>query len=400
MTASPSRIRVVVVDDSVVVRRLLSDVLQSDPEIEVVATSSNGRLGVEAVRRLQPDVVVMDIEMPVMTGIEAVREIRTTDRRTPIIMFSTLTERGARATFEALDAGATDYVTKPGQASAVGSGLESVRVELIPRVRALAGRRPRTAAPGAPGRPSPAPSGAVHPPSRQVMAARAAVAARGVPALRGPRVHGRRPSLLAIGSSTGGPEALARVLGALPASLSVPVVVVQHMPAEFTQLLSERLDRQCAIHVLHAEDGRPLEPGTVHVARGGRHLEVVRDGTRLLTRLTDAPAENFCRPAVDVLFRSVARTAGGSALAVVLTGMGSDGTAGAVDLAAAGATLWAQDEASSVVWGMPGSLVGAGLADQVMPIDAIGPALLGAVGTTHGAGVLAGAAPLRGAARA
>ncbi|WP_340296219.1 CheB methylesterase domain-containing protein, partial [Aquipuribacter hungaricus] len=212
------------------------------------------------------------------------------------------------------------------------------------------------------------------------------------------RLSGPRPSLLAVGSSTGGPEALARVLGALPANLSVPVVVVQHMPAEFTQLLSERLDRTCAVRVQHAVDGEPLQAGTVVVARGGRHLEVVREGGRLRARLTDAPAENFCRPAVDVMFRSVARAVGGGVLAVVLTGMGSDGTAGAADLAAAGATLWAQDEASSVVWGMPGSLVGAGLAQQVMPLDAIGPALATAL---HGARE-PGAAPLatRGAARA
>ncbi|MFC3688958.1 protein-glutamate methylesterase/protein-glutamine glutaminase [Aquipuribacter hungaricus] len=411
MAPTTERIKVVVVDDSVVVRRLLSDVLQSDPEIEVVATSSNGRLGVEAVRRLRPDVVVMDIEMPVMDGIQAVREIRTTDRRTPIIMFSTLTERGARATFDALDAGATDYVTKPGQASAVGSGLESVRVELIPRVRALAGRGPRPTPGRAPARPAlvgapvrPGTRPTTLPPvhgSRLVPTQLGGAAAAGAAALLGGargRLSGPRPSLLAVGSSTGGPEALARVLGALPANLSVPVVVVQHMPAEFTQLLSERLDRTCAVRVQHAVDGEPLQAGTVVVARGGRHLEVVREGGRLRARLTDAPAENFCRPAVDVMFRSVARAVGGGVLAVVLTGMGSDGTAGAADLAAAGATLWAQDEASSVVWGMPGSLVGAGLAQQVMPLDAIGPALATAL---HGARE-PGAAPLatRGAARA
>ncbi|WP_380164601.1 chemotaxis response regulator protein-glutamate methylesterase [Jannaschia sp. R86511] len=390
MAQGQPKIRVVSVDDSVVVRRLVSDVLQTDPDIEVVATSSNGRLGVEAVRRLRPDVVIMDIEMPVMTGIEAVREIRTTDRRTPIIMFSTLTERGARATFEALDAGATDYVTKPGQASAVGNGLESVRRELIPKVRALAGRPAR---PGAPA------------PRSALAAARAAAARTAVPAQaaagagRGP-VLLRRPSLLAIGSSTGGPEALANVLGALPASLPVPVVVVQHMPAEFTQLLSERLDRTCAIRVQHAVDGEPLVPGTVVIARGGRHLEVAREQGRLVSRLSDAPPENFCKPAVDVLFRSVAHAVGGGVLAVVLTGMGSDGTAGAVDLATAGATLWAQDEATSVVWGMPGSLVGAGLAGSVMPLPAIGPAIVHAVGGPLRPAAFATTAPSRGEARA
>lgn len=376
MAAGAARTTVVVVDDSVVVRRLLADVLQSDPEIEVVATSSNGRLGVDAVRRLRPDVVVMDIEMPVMNGIEAVREIRTTDRRTPIIMFSTLTERGARATFDALDAGATDYVTKPGQASAVGSGLDTVRLELIPRVRALAGRRARVVPPRPPAV-APRPGVAVpHPLLGASVPARTASGA-GVP--HTPQVLSRRPSLVAIGSSTGGPEALARVLGALPSTLAVPVVVTQHMPPEFTQLLSERLDRTCAVTVHHATDGELLQPGTVVIARGGKHLEVVREQCRLVCRLTDAPPVNFCRPAVDVMYRSLARSVGAGVLGVVLTGMGSDGTAGAADLVAAGATLWAQDEATSVVWGMPGSLVGAGCASAVMPLQDIGPAIATAV---------------------
>ncbi|MFC5381092.1 chemotaxis-specific protein-glutamate methyltransferase CheB [Aquipuribacter nitratireducens] len=374
---SSPRIRVVVVDDSVVVRRLVSDVLASDPEVEVVATCSNGRLGADAVRRLRPDVVTMDIEMPVMDGIQAVREIRTTDRLTPIIMFSTLTERGARATFDALDAGATDYVTKPGQASAVGSGLDQVRAELLPRVRALAGRRRQ---PGTQLRRS-----ALRPAGSPLLASPAARAVPPLPRQGPPRTLVRRPQLVAVGSSTGGPEALSKVIGSLPPSFPVPVVVVQHMPAEFTQLLAERLDRTCAVRVLHAEDGQRLDPGTVVVARGGRHLEVVRDAGVLRTRLSDAPPENFCRPAVDVLFRSVARAVHGQCLAVVLTGMGSDGTAGAADLAAAGAPLWAQDEASSVVWGMPGSLVGAGLADAVLPLPDIGPAVVRAVVSQPGA---------------
>lgn len=334
MASSGNPIRVVVVDDSVVIRRLLVDVLESDPDMSVVATSSNGLLGVEAVRRLAPDAVVMDIEMPVMTGIEAVREIRTSDRRTPIVMFSTLTERGARATFDALDAGATDYVAKPGQAASVGAGMEKVRAELLPKLRALAGRRGPSAPTGL--RPALAavrtqrsgsalPNGfrPVRVPSAPTLVARAG----GVEPTRraAAQLATGRPALVAIGSSTGGPDALSRVLGALPASFPVPVVVVQHMPPEFTQLLSERLDRTCAISVRHAEDGVVLEPGVAHIARGGAHLEVVRDGTVLRTRLSNAEPENFCRPAVDVLFRSVARAEGARTLAVVLTGMGSDG---------------------------------------------------------------------------
>lgn len=396
-----STIRVVVVDDSVVIRRLLVDVLESDPGVNVVGTSSNGRLGVEAVRRLTPDVVVMDIEMPEMNGIEAVRAIRLEDRRVPIIMFSTLTERGARATFEALDAGATDYVPKPGQAGSMAAGMDRVREELLPKIHALAsrGRPTRTVdhptaratlhtAPPAPRHgpllappraPASLPTGfkpmrlpggpAVRPHDAQVRP----------PAQVPRRIAGPGPGIVAIGSSTGGPEALSRVLGGLDADFAVPVVVVQHMPPEFTQLLSDRLDRTCAISVRHAEDGAELLPGTVLIARGGTHLEVVRDANGLRARLSSAPPENFCRPSVDVLFRSIARASVPRPLAVVLTGMGSDGTAGARDLAAAGATLWAQDEESSVVWGMPGSLVGAGLADRVIPLSEIAGALCAAV---------------------
>ena len=342
-----------VVDDSVVVRKIVTDVLSADPMINVVGTAVNGRMAVAKLDQLKPDLVTMDIEMPDMNGIEAVRAIRGLRNRVPIIMFSTLTERGASATLDALSAGANDYVTKPANVGSVAQSMESVREQLIPKIKALTGR-PMTSAAAAPAAAAPV---AVRPP---------------VARSRAPKP----PAVLVIGSSTGGPEALTKVLPLLPASLPVPVLLVQHMPPVFTRQFAQRLDRLCALNVVEAVDGTLLAPGTVHIAPGDFHLTVGTSGANRRTALNQAPPENFCRPAVDVLFRSAVAAYDGAVLGVVLTGMGSDGRIGAGQIREAGGSVVAQDQATSVVWGMPGAVTQAGFADEVLPLGRVAEAII------------------------
>ena len=362
------QIRVMVVDDSVVVRKIVTDVLSEDPMITVVGTAPNGRLAVTKLEQLKPDLVTMDIEMPDMNGIEAVRAIRATRSRVPIIMFSTLTERGASATLDALSAGANDYVTKPANVGSVAQSMESVRQQLIPKIKALTGR-PQTSGPAA--APVAAPV-AVRPP-----------AARS----RGPKP----PAVLVIGSSTGGPEALTKVLPLLPASLPVPVLLVQHMPPVFTRQFAQRLDRLCPLTVVEATDGALLAPGTVHIAPGDFHLTIGTSGANKRTALNQAPPENFCRPAVDVLFRSAVAAYDGAVLGVVLTGMGSDGRIGAGQIRDAGGQVVVQDQATSVVWGMPGAVTQAGFADEVLPLGRVAEAIIRLLPTTRPAAAFAAA---------
>lgn len=343
------KIRVLVVDDAVVVRRLLADCLAGDPEIEVVGTAATGRIGLAKIPQVNPDVVTLDVEMPEMSGLETLAEIRKTHAKLPVIMFSTVTERGAAATLEALALGASDYVTKPANVGSVTLALQRVRDELVPKIKVLSGR-----ALYAP-QELPAPPRLPRPPARVASGAAAGAI-----------------EIVAIGVSTGGPNALARLLPRLPASFPVPIVIVQHMPPLFTKLLAERLDAQAQVEVREGVAGGSLRPGQAWVAPGGHHMVVAKSPAGIRIQTNEEPPENSCRPAVDVLFRSVAAAYGPSALAVVLTGMGQDGLRGCEHICDAGGQVVVQDEATSVVWGMPGFVARAGLADRILPLDALG----------------------------
>lgn len=345
-----SRIRVLVVDDSVVIRRLVTHALEEDKRLEVVGSAANGVLALQRITQLCPDVVTLDIEMPEMDGIQTLRQIRRLYPRMVVIMFSTLTERGAAATLDALAAGANDYVPKAANCGSLDVSLTSLRQELVPRIHQFF--RMETAVPSAP----------------QVSTAAAATAPR--------KAVGAPRKAVVIGVSTGGPAALAVVLPMLPKNFPLPVLIVQHMPPMFTRLLAERLDKLSALHVVEAEEGLEVTAGKAYIAPGGLHLSVRREGDRVLTKLSGAPPENSCRPAADVLFRSAAETWGGAVIAAVLTGMGQDGLRGVENLRSRGASVIVQDEASSVVWGMPGAVARAGLAERVVPLGSVAGELI------------------------
>jgi two-component system chemotaxis response regulator CheB len=342
-----AKIRVLVVDDSSVIRRLLADILSSDEEVEVVGTAPNGAIALQKIEQLNPDVITLDVEMPDMTGLEFLEALRKTSSKLPVIMFSSLTQKAAITTLEALARGATDYVTKPTGVSREAAS-ELVRSQLLPKVKVLGGRRPSAA----------------------MELLRAKPRAVSAP------VWNERPEVLAIGVSTGGPNALSTLFQQIPANLGVPVVIVQHMPPLFTQLLAERLTNTCPLTFAEAKDGDLLEAGKVWIAPGDFHMRLVRDGTQVRVALDQGTPENSCRPAVDVLFRSVASVYRSRSLAVIMTGMGQDGLHGCEAIDAAGGQIIVQDEASSVVWGMPGFVAKAGLARAVLPLDQLSTEIL------------------------
>jgi two-component system chemotaxis response regulator CheB len=343
------KIRVLVVDDSVVIRRLVSDVLSADAAIEVIGVAANGRIALDKIAQLKPDLVTMDVEMPELDGLQALKAIRKTDKRLPVVMFSTLTDRGAATTIEALSAGASDYVTKPSNVGSATMAIARIREQLIPKVKALCGSR----------------SFEFRVPSSELT--------------RNPKPKTQnatgRVDILAIGVSTGGPNALAELLPAISASFPLPIVIVQHMPPVFTRLLAERLNAASAIAVCEGVAGEEIKPGVAWIAPGDYHmvLEKTAGGARL--KLNQEQAENSCRPAVDPLFRSVVQIYGAATLGVILTGMGQDGLKGCEQIAAAGGQIIAQDEASSVVWGMPGFVARAGLAEKILPLNQIAGAI-------------------------
>jgi len=371
--SAPDALRVMIVDDAVVVRGLVSRWIDAEPDLKVVASLRNGREAVDQVLRHNPDVVLLDIEMPELDGIEALPLLLEKKRDLIVIMASALTRRSAEVSLRALSLGAADYIPKPVTNREVTTSA-SFRRDLIEKIRQLGALRKRAfvgkpaAIPIAPARPRamPAPLRAVPAPA---IGHATDIKLRPF-AITPPRV-------LLIGSSTGGPQALTGLVSEIAAVLErAPVLITQHMPPTFTTILAEHLARagHCPAH--EADDGEAIVPGTIYLAPGGRHMSVTRRDGQPAIALSDGPLVNFCRPAVDPLFSSAAQIWGSGTMAVILTGMGSDGTHGAQDVAAAGGSVIAQDEASSVVWGMPGAAANAGVCSAVLPLDQIAPKLV------------------------
>ena len=370
------KVRVLIVDDSAVMRKIIASALQKEPSIEIAGFAANGLQAIEAIQTCNPDVMTLDIEMPEMDGLTALREIRKENKYLPIIMFSSLTHKGAQAAVMALTAGASDYVGKPANATGgIDDAFKVLETELIPKIIGLAKRvKSRREREGLSVNPQkPAPSMAAKPPviPKPIAPVRpiASLASKISKATSG--VLARPAEAVCIGVSTGGPEALMQVFGAFNAPLSVPIFIVQHMPADFTALLAARLSATGVMTVKEAQEGEIAEPGIAYIAPGGFHMTVSRPGTKTIIHLNTEPPENSCRPAVDVLFRTAAEVYGNHLLAVMLTGMGYDGLKGSQVIKEKGGQVIAQDEASSVIWGMPGAVVQAGLADGVLPIDKI-----------------------------
>lgn len=348
------------VDDSAVIRRLVTHALEEDPRIEVVGTAPNGAVALTRVEELRPDVITLDVEMPEMDGLEMLRRVRQSSN-VRVIMFSTLTERGVAVTMEALSLGADDYVTKAAEAVSLDSSVKALRAELIPRITQFFTMQEEQGA----GQAAPLADPRTNPWLRPV----APASSRMTPV-----------RIVAMGVSTGGPAALGAILPTLSADFPVPVLIVQHMPPLFTRLLAEGLRAKSKLNISEAVSGDPVERGRILIAPGDRHMRVQQNGVKAAISLDQGPPENSCRPAVDVLIRSVSEAYGPASIFVVLTGMGYDGLRGAEALKAKGGYVIAQDEASSVVWGMPGAVVKAGLADCVVPLERVVPEIVKRIG--------------------
>lgn len=342
-------IRVLIVDDAVVMRKILTDLLSRDPEIEVVGTAAHGKIALAKIEQVNPDLITLDLEMPEMDGLATLLALRARYPRLPVIMLSALTKAGAESTLNCLEAGAQDYITKPTS----GQSLDDLGTELIAKIKAC-----------------------VPPAFARSWTPRSEIGAiLPIPAYSKP-TELRPVKAVGIGVSTGGPNALATLVPELPADFPVPILIVQHMPPVFTKSLADRLNKNCALPVHEAEEGQRVESGNIYLAPGGKHLRVVLESGQPVLRLNEEAQVNSCRPAVDVLFQSMVEVYDGDLLGLIMTGMGQDGLRGCRMMREQGAHILAQDEASSIVWGMPGFVARAGLADRVLPLDELAPEIV------------------------
>jgi two-component system chemotaxis response regulator CheB len=355
---SADLVRVMIVDDSVVVRGLLARWLEVDGDVRVVSSVADGAQAVAQLVDCKAEVIILDVDMPVMDGLEALPKLLAANPGVKIVMSSTLTRRNAQISFKALSLGASDCIAKPNSTRGVVAS-EEYRREIVERVEAL-GAAARGFKSGL---------------RQNTIDVSAAPATAKL--LRSPAVELVAPQVIAIGCSTGGPQALVQLLGKIGPGLTVPVFITQHMPETFTAILAEHLAKVSLCAAKEAQNGDSPEPGAIYIAPGGHHVLAQRRGGRIVLELDGGAPENFCRPAVDPMFRSVAAAYGSAAIAIVLTGMGRDGCEGARAIAAAGGKIIVQDQATSVVWGMPGAVAEAGLATAVLPIEEIGPTLIG-----------------------
>lgn len=367
-TEPPRKVRVVVAEDSAVMRKIITTALERHPEIEIVHVAVNGLQAVEAAAQYKPDVMTLDIEMPEMDGISAVKAIRKLDAKLPIIMFSTLTQEGEQMAVTALTAGANDYVGKPSSAAGSIGTMKVLDEQLIPKIVGF-GRRHQARKDAGPAPQKEIPPTAPAPVAPQKPIVVPAVSAPVVPV--GKQIIRSPARAVCIGVSTGGPMALMEIFTRFKTPLPVPVFIVQHMPSNFTTTLAARLTASGVMKVIEPYDGEVAVPGTAYMAPGGLHMVLSKKGGRTYMHLTEDPPENSCRPAADVLFRTAAEVYGKDLMGVVLTGMGYDGLKGCEVIRARSGQIIAQDEETSVIWGMPGAVVQNNLADQVLPLEQI-----------------------------
>ncbi len=364
------QLKALIVDDSAVYRKILSEILAEQSEIDVVGTASNGEMAIAKAKKLNPDLITMDLEMPIMDGLEALPLLKKNHPDTAIIMVSAHTTSGAKTTMKALQAGALDFIAKPDRSSMEASRLEiqqqlrNVLRGVISKFQVQFALKGRTSTARIEPEPEPEP---VVPPPNSISQRMAKITGM------------TRPEIIAIGISTGGPQALTKVIPRLPGNLKLPVVIVQHMPPVFTKALADSLSKNCALDVLEAEDGQTLQAGKVYIAPGGKQMKIIRTEGIAQIVINDDPPENHCKPSVDYLFRSLTFTHKGNVLSIIMTGMGKDGVVGMRLLKRLGAKTIAQDQQSCTVFGMPSEAIKSGAVDKIVPLEDMAKEILGSL---------------------